>query len=198
MAPLPLISDTYRVAFNWVNTAVTGLVATNVMHFHKSGSSAPAVAAIIDGLGTAAMWGSIVPQASINNIVVTPLDGSGVSFPLTPTVAAHWTGSGAAGAFVPNVAVIIKLLTQKRGRSFRGRVYLPFTDSTTISDGNVLTATKTGLNTAWVAFHTAATAAGLDWAVASYKLASQLNVAAVACEAQTGTQRRRLARTSSP
>jgi hypothetical protein len=190
-----VIADTYRVAFNWTNTA-NSLTATNVMHYHKAGSSAAAVAAIIDGLGTSAMFVGQPTSCSITQLVVTPLDGSGVSFPLTPSTPAHWTGSGGAVDFLPQVAIVIKLLTTKRGRSFRGRVFLPFASEGQVTDGAVVGSTKTSLNTAWIAFHTAATAAGLDWCVASYKLAQQNPVAAVACESATATQRRRMTRTS--
>lgn len=195
MAPLPVITDVYRVAFNWQNS-VNSQIATNVMHFHKSGSNAAAVSAIIDAAGTASMFIGQSNQASITQFVTTPLDGTSVSFPQTPTSPAHWVGGAGTGDFVPQVAILLKLLTLGRGRSARGRVYLPFAAESVISEGALLTATKTSLNAAWIAFHTSLTASSLDWVVASYKNSTAANVAALGFENTTATQRRRLRRTS--
>jgi hypothetical protein len=54
----------------------------------------------------------------------------------------------------------------------------------------------TTITAAWVTFHTALTSAGLDFCVASYKLATEDPVAALTCETFTATQRRRNVRNS--
>lgn len=195
MAPLPIITDVYRVAFNWQNSA-NAQIATNVMHFHKSGSNAAAVSAIVDAAGTASMFIGQPGTCSITQFVTTPLDGTSVSFPQTPTSPAHWVGGAGSVDFIPQASILLKLLTLGRGRSARGRVYLPFTAESVVAQGVLASGTKTSLNGAWIAFHTALTSAGLDWVVASYKNSTASNVAALGFENQTATQRRRLRRTS--
>lgn len=196
MAPLPVIADTYRVAFNWVNSDVSALVATNVMHFHKSGSSPAAVATILDTNATANMWSHAGTHSHVASLQITPLDGSSVTFPFVTGSPAKWSGTQTGNDPIPAECAIIKLLTNSRGRSFRGRVYLPWMDESARASGQISSAVKTSLNSAWIAWHTALTSAGLDFVVASYKLAQQNPVSALAAETYTATQRRRQVRTS--
>lgn len=191
--PLPVIADTYRVAFNWTNTQDTSL-ATNVMHFRKGGSNPAALQTSLDAHVTADMWKMVSPGASVDNLVITPLDGSSVSYPWSTGKPAKWTGNGAAGDWIPQVSSLIKLLTAKRGRSYRGRVFLPFTSEGTVAYG-ICNATYVGLcTTAWVNFRTAMIADGFQIVIASYVLATAENVIAIACESRTATQRRRQVR----
>lgn len=196
MAPLPVIANTYRVAFNWTNTA-NGLVATNVMHFSKSSGNPADLALKLNTHATNTMWESETTSASVTQIVITPLDGSSVSFPYTPATPANWTGHGGSGDFIPQDSAILKLLTAKRGRSYRGRVYLPWLAEGQASNGQILGSLKTTLNTAWVAF--VANMLGDNWqlCVASYTNATSEPVLAIAAETYTATQRRRNKRNSS-
>jgi hypothetical protein len=98
---------------------------------------------------------------------------------------------------VPQVAAILKQLTAKRGRSYRGRLYLPFIAEGQIGNGGINGTSRATATAAWIAFHTAMTSAGFDWVVASYLLATAEPVVAVGVEGFTATQRRRLARNSS-
>lgn len=195
MAPLPIISNVYRVALNWTNTA-NGLVATNVMHFKKASSNPAALASSLDTNATNTMWEMQTTAASVTNIQITPLDGSSVTFPYTPITPAHWTGHGGAGDFSPQIANIIKLLTAKRGRSYRGRVYLPWVAEGQSGDGGLNGTSKATCTAAWVAFMAAMTGDGFDLVVASYLHSTSENVVALACEGYTATQRRRNKRNS--
>lgn len=195
MAPLPVIADTYRVAFNWVQSGL-GLGATNVMHFRKSGTNPAALAAILDGDVAAAMWSCQGTNSKIHSLQITPLDGSSVSFPFDTGSPAKWSGTDANNAPVPNVSNIIKLLTAKRGRSYRGRVYLPWVDEDRQGAGKVDAGTLPTLQAAWVAFNAAVTADGYEWVVASYTHATAEPVVAVLAETYIATQRRRQVRVS--
>jgi hypothetical protein len=166
------------------------------MHFHKSGSNPAAVAAILDSNVTASMWGCQGTNSKIQTIVVTPLDGSSVSYPWNTGTPAKWCGNISTNAPVPATSNIIKLLTTHRGRSYRGRVFLPWVDEDGQGNGKVDTTIHGTLQTAWVNFHTALTSAGLDWCVASYKLAVQNPVAAILAESYLGTIRKRQLRNS--
>jgi hypothetical protein len=188
-----VIADVYRVALNWTNTVNTWK-ATNVMHFHKTSSSPSSVWTIIDTNVTAAMWGFQVNNCSVHDAVVTPLDGSSVSYPIVTGSPAKWTGLQVSGDIIPQGSNVIKMLTAKRGRSYRGRVFVPWLSEGQQNFGTLTGATVTSVTTAWVAFHTALTAAGLDMVIASYKLGTADNVAALVCEPAAATQRRRLVR----
>jgi len=190
MPPLPVIADVYRVALNWVDS---GQVAVNVMHILRSGTTAAVIASSVDANVTAAMWGTVVNGASVNHIVVTPLDGASASYTLN-TTGAKWTGSG--GVFDPCVqcAVMVKETTAFRGRSNRGRLYLPFTSENVSGGGVIASGTQTTVQNAWNAFLTAMVAAGSQPVVASYLHASQHPVVAYTVELAMGTQRRRQSR----
>lgn len=192
-----MIASTYRVALEWVQTDFGGS-ATNVIHVHKSGSDAATIAAAIDGSVVTNMWAGLGTHAYVSQLNITPLDGTGVTFPYSTGHPAKWTGSITSNQVIPQACIVVKLLTAKRGRSYRGRLYLPWCEEQTNTNGIMDSSTKPTMNTAWVAFHTALTAAGVDWVVASYKLATQEPVIAVAVENSLGTQRRRLHRTSAP
>lgn len=193
MAPLPVIADTYRVALNWV-TGVNTETATNVIHVRKSGTNAAAVVAELDSHVTAAMW-SLSPSASaIHDVVCTKLDGSAVSFPFITGGPAKWSGNGGSGDYIPQMASIVKMLTAKRGRSYRGRVYLPWVPENNQTNGVLLGTNVTLVTNAWVTFLAAMASAGFPLVVASYKLATAEEVVAVECEARAATQRRRMKR----
>jgi len=193
VAPLPVIADTYRVALNWTNTA-NSMKATNVMHFQRSGSNSASLSTALDANVTQAMWGLVSSTASVHDYVITPLDGSSVSFPVITGNPAKYTGIGGAGDFIVQGASIIKMLTAKRGRSYRGRLYLPWVPEGAQSNGTLTAGSVTSVTNAWIAFHTAMTASSWALCIASYKLAYQDPVAALVCEPLIATQRRRLAR----
>lgn len=189
MATLPVIPDVYRVAFNW--TGPGGTHAVNVMHFLKASTTAAAVASTIDANVTANMWNNVSLSASVTSLVVTPLDGTSSSYTLT-TTGAKWTGPQATSAYVPAAANVIKLQSTLRGRSNRGRIYLPFQSEGGMTNGvNDNTALS---QTAWNNFLTAMTTAALQPVIASYLHANQHVVSAYTVESAIGTQRRRQSR----
>jgi hypothetical protein len=188
--PLPVIADTYRVALNWTNTQDT-THATNVIHIKKSGSSPAAIITQLEAAATADLWKMVSPGASVDNIVVTPLDGSSISVFHSTGKPAKWTGNGAAGDWIPQVSSLIKLTTSKRGRSYRGRIFLPFTSEGTVAYG-IFNSTYVGVcTTAWTTWLTAMTAAGFTPCVASYLHSTEETIVAIACEGTSATQRRR-------
>ena len=153
MAPLPVISDTYRVALNWSNT-------------------------------------TSLAQA------ITPLDGTSVSFPVTPTPGVKYHGVASTGDMEPQCANIVKFLTAKRGRSFRGRVYLPFVAESAMSNGKLTGATVTAGQAAWVTFVNGMATDGFPLVVASYLTATAQEIISTLYESFTATQSRRQKRLS--
>jgi hypothetical protein len=162
-----------------------------VMHFHKAGTSASVIASTIDANVTANMWNNVSTVASVTSLVVTPLDGSSATYTLT-TTGAKWQGPNVGTEYVPAAANIIKLQTNLRGRTFRGRLFLPFQSESGMTNGiNGNTALS---QTAWNNFLTAMNAASQFLVIASYKLGSQISVTAITVESALGTQRRRQSR----
>jgi len=195
MAALPTIDHVLRVALNW--TSDSGQTAVNVMHFYseEAGATPEQLATDLDAQATGSMWGCIVPSASVSDIAITPLDGSTATSHYTPATPAHWVGQNGTD-FVPQVAAIIKLTTGLRGRSHRGRLFLPFIEEGAISNGLLLSATRSGVEGAWQDFgdHMLATAHVWALGVASYKLATFEGASTITCEGVLGTQRRRQGR----
>lgn len=193
--PLPVISNVYRCAFNWVHDDFP-VNATNVMHFKKSSSNPAAVAAIIFSNLTADMWRVQDTHAHIHDVTVTPLDGSSVSLPVVTGSTTSFTGQQTTHEIVPQVSNVIKMLTAKRGRSYRGHAFLPWVVESVMSGGLLEVTNQAAITAAWVAFLAAMDGDSCPLEIASYKLATSDPVIAIGCERYTATQRRRLKRNS--
>lgn len=187
--PLPVITDTYRCALHWTHTG--GQTAINVIHVRRLAGTASAVATQIDTAAAAGMWGQIVNGATMTKLTVTPLDGTSASFELA-TSGAKWTGTAGAVDFIPQVAEVVTLKTGTRGRSTRGRVYLPFIGESAVSNGSITGAAAT--QTAWNTFLSTMNTASYPVVVASYKLAARFDVTSIVVQIIAGTQRRRQSR----
>jgi hypothetical protein len=192
---LPLIADVYRCAFKWSDPAFP-TNAVNVMHFKKSGSNPAAIATILNTNVTAAMWYFQEESSVIGEVDITPLDGTSVTYPYIPPVAANWAGERTTSDKIPNVANLIKLVTAKRGRSYRGRVFLPWVHEGSQTNGVLDAAAVSNCTAAWVAFLAAMSSSGAPLQVASYLHATSEPVVAVICERDIATQRRRNSRIS--
>lgn len=193
--PLPLIADVYRCAFKWQDPAFSSN-AVNVMHFKKSGSNPAAIAAILNTNVSANMWYCQEASSFIGEVDITPLDGTSVTYPYIPPVAANWTGQRTTTDKMPNACNLIKLVTAKRGRSYRGRVYLPWIHAASPTNGVLDAGTVSNCTTAWVAFLAAMASSGAPLVIASYLHATAEPVVAVICERDIATQRRRNQRIS--
>lgn len=195
MAPLPVISLTYRVALNWhANSGAQS--AENVIHIRSvSGAHTPAeVFAALAGAVANDMWSPVASTAIIDSATITPLDGLSATVTIGTDGSAKWIGEG-SGELLPAVAAIIKLTTAGRGRSARGRVYLPFTAESAINAGLMSSPTLRNQTTeSWQDFQELLTAGGYQHVVASYKLASAQTIANYDCENAFATQRRRQSR----
>jgi hypothetical protein len=189
--PLPVITDTYRVALEWVNDNNVSWRATNVMHFRKSGTNPAAVYTAIDASVAANMWRHTGTDSHVRYVVITPLDGSSVSLSTATGVPAKWSGALTPGDMISQGCEIVKFKTAKRGRSYRGRVYLPWLNESTVSN-NVITAGNVALSqTAWGTFFTTLISGGLSPVVAAYSLQTAEDITTLEVESNIATQRRR-------
>jgi hypothetical protein len=187
--PLPVIANVFRVAVNW-RAGESPLTFHNVMHFRSPGATPEDVATAFDNHKTTGMWRTVSQTYSVDSLDVTKLDGSSVSFHFDTGSDTDWDGQGGT-QFIPQASAIVKLATALRGRSYRGRIYLPALAEDRTFNG-VVDPTDQGITTAaWDTFGTDMIAAGTTLVVASYKHATAADVTNIICESRTGTQRRR-------
>jgi hypothetical protein len=192
---LPIIAQVYRVALEWF---CVGQSAVNVIHVatDAAGKTPLQVFTCLDAHVSTLMFDSVTADAAVATVNITPLDG------VTPTgifptgSVAKWGGNGSTD-FIPAAATIIKLATATRGRSFRGRIFLPFLAEDANSRGQIDGPTATAMSTAWTTFAAAIDADAttpMNLVVASYKLATAAAVTELHAETTAATQERRQAR----
>lgn len=190
MPPLPIISNVFRVALNWHNA--NGQNAVNVMHFGSSSLNSTTLGNLIDTNATAHMWDATTGDFAVNKLQITPLDGSTATTERA-TTGAKWAGAGGALDFIPAAAQVISFRSTLRGRSFRGRIYLPGVCESLQSAGTLNFSLATQ-QSAWNTFMAAIVAGGAQLVVASYLHATAQAVATATPEAPLATQRRRQGR----
>jgi len=191
MPALPVIANTYRVALSWELGG--GQTAANVIHILKAASTAAAVMAQLDAAATQAMWFGVSSNASVNKLTCTPLDGISAS-QILGVSGAKWSGNSAGAECYPGASPLVSLRTAGRGRSRRGRIYLPFGAEASQADGELSGGVVTSGQTAWDTWLATMIAATFQPVVASYKLALAFPVLNVSCETPLATQRRRQGR----
>lgn len=173
----------------------------NVMHISTSaaGVAAAAVFEVLDDSVVTQLWNTQSNGAAVQNVAITPLDGASATGVFPTGAPARWSG-GTGGDFVPASATIVKLSTLSRGRANRGRLFLPYTCETSVSDGFLSNADVVTMTAAWTALQTALLADAdtpCQIVVASYDRAHAgagahaSTVTTLAVEAAQGTQRRR-------
>lgn len=194
MTPLPIIANTFRVAFDW-SVDGSDQIAENVMHFFAPATTAEEVADAIQSAVTGDMWLSAVSTAAIDTLHVTPLDGSSATY-IYSTTGDNFVGS-AEGDYSPASAVVVAFQTSKRGRSYRGRAYIPFTAEGAISDGSLGGSTASDMQNAWQSFVDGLTSPVVS-VVASYKHSTVQDITTCSVANAIGTQRRRQTRVRYP
>lgn len=192
MASLPVIANVFRAAFNWIDGS--GQNAVNVMHFKADSASVPNdLFTVLDAHLTNGCWNLTSSICVVDTVDITPLDGSSASQLFSTDRDTHWQG-GVGGQYIPAAAGVVKITTAKRGRSYRGRIFLPFVAEAAQQNGTTTGTLAADCTGAWSTFETNMLAS--DWAtgVASYKLGTWEKSTAITCESVLGTQRRRQSR----
>jgi hypothetical protein len=161
------------------------------MHFTISGGAVGPLITAIDANVTAAMWGQTSVDSAIDSYTLTPLDGSSASVVHPTGSPAKFKGPQTTQPVVPQVAVINKLTTSLRGRSYNGRTFLPWPTENVVNNGNFDATTRGTMDTAWGNFITAMSGAAHDVLIASYKHSTAALVIGHQVEALLATQRRR-------
>jgi hypothetical protein len=189
MPPLPVIADVFRVTLTWA--AGGSRPAQNVMHFEAPGKDEGDVWTALNAHVTAGMWNWASSSVGVSTVDIEPLDGTSAATTHLTGLPAKWSGAG-SGDVIPQVAGLIKLTSGLRGRSKRGRIYIPFVAEGQQAFGVLLDAAA--VSTAWGTFANAMATDGVALGIASYKLSSWVQATTVTAETTAATQRRRLLR----
>lgn len=186
--PLPVIAGVFRCAITW--TAIpNGQSAVNVLHVSSDTLDA---GDIIDSLNTNAADHSfdlINSGSADTSINVTPLDGT------SPSVAGslpNWNGGDSGEDAWPQMAAVLRLYTDTRGPSFRGKMFQPFLTESNVTDGLIKQDTIDDVLTAWGAMQDLLEADDCRFVVASYLHASALPVIDFRMSQRPGRIKRRL------
>lgn len=192
MAPLPVITNVFRTALIWQTN--DGSHAVNVMHFKADSASVPSdLYTAMNAHVTATMWDSVSARGAVHTVSITPLDGTSASQDFSTGVPSKWTGSG-SGEYVPALAGLVKITTAKRGREYRGRIFLPFSSEGGQDAGIFATSVVNTVTTAFSDFQTAMLSSDWSLGVASYSLGTWEKMTGITFEAAAATQRRRQTR----
>lgn len=189
--PLPVIANVWRVTLNWTNDDVPD-PAANVMHFSAALATANDVFVALDaGIGANVLWNAPVAAGSrVTSVEVLKLDGTSPTEEFLTGIDTYWSGASASAA-IPQSAATITWKTAMRGRSKRGRTFLPHVGEGATVDGAIDGTTLTNLQGAWDGLLTDWPSAGITPVVASYLLASAQAVTAYVARARTSTMRKR-------
>lgn len=190
---LPIIANVYRSALQWHDSS-SGGDAVNVMHWSKAGSDEGALYTALNSHVTQSMWGAVNSGCHVVTVTNTKLDGTTASADHATGEPAKWQGGGGSNGSIPQQACLLKLTTALRGRSYRGRIYLPFIDESQTSSGKITTGTVTSMATAWATFLTDMGTDGWTLVVASYLHSTAQAVTGLTVESESATQRRRMSR----
>lgn len=192
--PLPVVSNAYQARLVWT-AAAAPRPATNNMYFQaSSGGSAPLdVYTALNANVTNNMWNLVGGAAIVSTVVVTPLDGSSAGVVFTTGGPAKWQGS--SGDMILQGCQVITERTALGGRSYRGRLYLPWIRENEQTNG-VLDATviSSFVQPAWDAFLTAMNGTDFSPVVVSARHATAEPITSYVCRGNLTTQRRRAIR----
>lgn len=189
--PLPVITNVFRVALEWGGGIAGGSNPVNVMHFLDSlgGQDENALNTALNAHWSSTQQTCTATALAATTMVITALNGTSGSQTYV-SANARWVGE-TGGQYIPASSSLIKLTTPLRGRSHRGRLFLPGLGEAAQDGGIVSAGLVTACNTAWASFLTAMNTANWPMQVASYKLATSATVTHAVCQSMAATQRRR-------
>jgi hypothetical protein len=123
---LPVIADTYQVSIGYSYGSVS--TAANVLHANWFGGDAQTLAdAVATAWWTSTAWPRIQSAfMAAGQIRVTPLDGTSTTAIANSSAFGVTSGQNSDPASSVAEALVVTQYTDVRGRSGRGRYYLPY------------------------------------------------------------------------
>jgi hypothetical protein len=192
--PLPIVANSYLTRLVW-SSSQAPRPAVNDLCFHDDagGHTGTDVYNAINAAVSQQMWAGVVGTASVIDVLTTKLDGSAATVHHATGSPTKWSGTTGGGAILQGAGVVT-LRTGFRGRSYRGRIYLPWIAEDDQTDGILLAGNVTAAQTAWSTFMAAVKAAGYPIHVLSRLHSTSTEIVSVTVEPYLKTQRRRTRR----
>lgn len=189
MAPLPTITDVYRIQIVW-NSNV-GITPVNVFHVRASGATASGIFTSISNHAQVNQFAGMSQGHVAQGVNITPLDGH-TAAEFHALGSGKWHGSTVGSDLMPQACAVVTLRTVQRGSRGRGRMYVgPIAESAQAN--GTLDATVSGqLATAWSTFISAMDTDNAPLVIASYLHGDANDVTSFGIDSLIGTQRRRL------
>jgi hypothetical protein len=192
--PLPVVANLYLCKLHWtVTSAPRPMINDLFIHDDAGGHTGTDVYNALNTNWTRGMITSVNSAAVVDKVITTKLDGTAASIDHSTGSPVKWTGNGGTD-YILQGAQVVTLRTGFRGRSRRGRIYLPAIAEDNQLDGVILAANVTTAQTAWDTFLTAMKAAGYPLHVCSRLHSDSIEVVSVTVRGYLNTQRRRARR----
>lgn len=192
--PLPIVNNSYLVRFVW-NSTQAPRAATNDMCFHDDAGTHTGTD-LYNAINTnvvQAMWSGVNVNAAIYTVITTKLDGSAASLPHATGAPTKWQGT-TGGDMIPQGCGVVTFRTGFRGRSYRGRIYLPWLAESDQTDGTLLSANVVAAQSAWSTFMSNMKTAGFPIHVLSRLHSTSTEIVSVQVQPFLKSQRRRARR----
>jgi len=189
--PLPVVAGSFLVRLVWLNGSVQR-PATNDMCFHDDagGHTGTDIYNAIDSHVTHDMWKTTSGDGVVDHVITTKLDGTAASVIHPTGTPAKWQG-GEASQTIPQGCCVATIRTGFRGRSRRGRIFIPWIGEGA-QDSGTLDGTKVAAQqAAWTTFFAAMLADGFPIHVLSKLHTDSVEATEVQIQSFLKTQRRR-------
>jgi hypothetical protein len=195
--PLPVIADVFQLRLDWSNTNAPRNASNNLYFRDVAGGQTEAnLSTDFQASVLVGMWTPVGTNSVINDFTVTKLDGASAGVVFQTGGAAKWQGSGGSDIILQGCAVVsIKSLI--RGPNGRGRIFLPWIGETNQTNGVIVPANVTAMQTAWNSFQVSMAAAGWEVVMVTQHASgggSAARLANYVCKPNLKTQRRRARR----
>lgn len=192
--PLPVVSDVYltRLVFTDANAprdAVCDLYFKDSAGGHTGDDLFTAFAASV----RRDQWAFQKTTTKLTNVKTTKLDGTAATRDHLTDSNVKWTGQ-ASGALILQGCDVVTIRTGFRGRSRRGRIYLPWVCEDVQDNGILGTASVSAAQTAWSAFLADMVTAGYPPHVVSPLHGDSVQAVSYTVRPYLKTQRRRARR----
>jgi hypothetical protein len=193
--PLPVVTDLYLARLVWTNANAPRTATINLYFKDQAGGhTGTDVYNAVNTAVTQSMWDFTTSGSSVTKVITTKLDGVAASVDHLTGSPAKWTGGGLGTDIILQGCNVITIRTGFRGRSRRGRVYVPWVSEGEQTNGVLASADVAAVQTAWGTFLAAMVTAGYPMHVCSPLHSDSVQASSVTVQPYVKTQRRRAKR----